>query len=77
MCPFVGLTDSLQLCHLQGDDEGMSLNYLVYVLCVILWIAAIIDCAKSNNPNKIVWIIVILLVPFLGSILYYLFGRSR
>ena len=57
--------------------HGMSLNSLLYVLCFVLWILAIIDCAKSNNPNKVVWIIVIILLPFLGSILYFLFGRSR
>ena len=55
----------------------MSLNYLLYILCFVLWILAIIDCAKSNNPNKVIWIIVIILLPFLGSILYFLFGRSR
>ncbi|MEO6006096.1 MAG: PLDc N-terminal domain-containing protein [Opitutus sp.] len=55
----------------------MSLNYLLSILCFVLWILAIIDCAKSNNPNKVVWIIVIILIPFLGSILYFLFGRSR
>ena len=57
--------------------DDMSLNSLLYVLCFVLWILAIIDCAKSNNPNKVVWIIVIILLPFLGSILYFLFGRSR
>ena len=57
--------------------RGMSLNSLLYVLCFVLWILAIIDCAKSNNPNKVIWIIVIILLPFLGSILYFLFGRSR
>jgi hypothetical protein len=54
-----------------------GLNYLLYILSIVLWIVAIVDCVKSNNPNKVVWIIVILLLPFLGSILYFLFGRSR
>lgn len=54
----------------------MSLSYLLYVLCFILWIVALVDCIKSSNPNKIVWIIVIILLPFLGSILYFLLGRK-
>lgn len=54
-----------------------SLSYLLSILWFVLWIAAIVDCAKSNNPNKIVWIIIIILIPFLGSILYFLLGRSR
>ena len=55
----------------------INLNYLLSILCFILWIVALVDCIKSNNPNKVVWIIVIILVPFIGSILYFLFGRSR
>ena len=52
-----------------------SLSYLVYLVCFVLWILAIVDCVRSSNPNKVVWIIVILLVPFLGSILYFLVGK--
>jgi hypothetical protein len=54
----------------------MSLNYVIYLLCVVLWIVALVDCIKSRNPNKVVWIIVIILLPFLGSILYFLIGRK-
>ena len=54
-----------------------GLSYFLYVLWFVLWIVAIVDCAKSSNPNKVVWIIVIILLPFLGSILYFLFGRSN
>jgi hypothetical protein len=55
----------------------MNLNYLLSILWFVLWLAALIDCIKSNNSNKVVWIIVIILLPFLGSILYFLLGRSR
>jgi hypothetical protein len=54
-----------------------SLGFVLSVLCLVLWIMAIVDCAKGNNPNKVIWIIAIILVPFLGSILYFLFGRSQ
>jgi hypothetical protein len=70
--------DCLQLCRRAHDHHTtMSINYLIWILCLVLWIAAIVDCAKSSNPNKVVWIIVILLLPFLGSLLYFLFGKSR
>ncbi|CAM3155697.1 PLDc N-terminal domain-containing protein [Rariglobus hedericola] len=49
---------------------------LLGLLVLILWICALVDCIKSSNPNKIVWIIVIILVPLLGSILYFLLGRK-
>jgi uncharacterized membrane protein len=54
----------------------MNLNYILSVIWFILWIVALVDCIKSNNPNKVVWIIVIILLPFLGSILYFLFGKT-
>ncbi len=54
----------------------MNINYLISVLCLVFWLVALIDCIKSNNPNKVVWIIVIILLPFLGSILYFLIGRG-
>lgn len=55
----------------------MSINYLISLLCLILWIVALVDCLKSNNPNKVVWVIVIILLPFLGSILYFAMGKSN
>ncbi len=57
--------------------SAMNINYLISVLCIILWIVALIDCIKGNSPNKVIWIIVIILIPFLGSILYFLIGRSK
>ncbi len=55
----------------------MNINYLISVLCIVLWIAALVDCLKGNNSNKIVWVLVIILLPFLGSILYFLIGKGR
>lgn len=59
------------------DGVALNLNYLLSVVWFILWIVALVDCLKSNNPNKVVWVIVIILLPFLGSILYFLIGKSR
>ena len=55
----------------------MNLNYLVAVLCFIFWIVALVDCIGSSNPNKVLWIILIILLPFLGTILYFLIGKTR
>jgi len=54
-----------------------GLSYFLSILWFVLWIVAIVDCAKSSSPNKVLWIIVIILIPFLGSILYFLFGRRN
>jgi len=55
----------------------MNLNYVLSVLWFILWIVALIDCLRGNSPNKVVWVIVIILLPFIGSILYFAIGKSR
>ncbi len=55
----------------------MNLNYLIAVLCFIFWIVALVDCIKSSNPNKLLWIIVIILLPFLGTLLYFIFGKTQ
>lgn len=55
----------------------MNLNYLISLLCLIMWIVALVDCLKGNNPNKVVWVIVIILLPLLGSILYFLLRKSK
>jgi hypothetical protein len=55
----------------------MNLNYLLSLVWFVLWLWALIDCLRTPGANKIVWILVIILLPFLGSILYFLMGRSR
>jgi hypothetical protein len=45
---------------------------------LVLDIYAIVDCVKHNrDTGKIVlWVVLILLLPLLGMILYFLVGRS-
>jgi hypothetical protein len=48
-------------------------------LPLVLWIFALVDLIQrqfQDQTNKIVWALVILLIPFLGSILYLLIGRK-
>jgi hypothetical protein len=54
----------------------MNINYLISILCLVMWIVALVDCLKSSSSNKLVWIIVIILLPFLGSILWFVLGKS-
>ena len=47
----------------------------------IIWVAlaviALLDLFKSNRTSgsKLIWALVIIVMPFVGSILYYLMGR--
>jgi hypothetical protein len=52
----------------------------VISIAFILPIWALIDIIRSqfNDPNnKIIWVIVVILLPFLGSILYLAIGRGQ
>ena len=52
-----------------------------YGLCGIVWLVlavlALLDLLKSNRDgvSKLIWILVIFFLPFVGVIAYYLFGR--
>ena len=52
----------------------------VISIAFILPIWALIDIIRSqfNDPNnKIMWVIVVILLPFLGSILYLSIGKGQ
>ncbi len=51
---------------------------IVSLVVFVLDIIAIVDCVKSSmdGGKKVLWIILILLLPLLGLILYYLVGRK-
>ncbi len=52
---------------------------LLSLLHLILWIVAVIDIVKSSKPlsMKIVWILIVLFLPLVGLILYFLLGRGK
>ena len=52
-------------------------RFLLYVLGAALLIMAVRDCLKSNNDRKALWIAIIVLVPFLGPLLYFQFAQGR
>lgn len=48
--------------------------------CLALWVYAIIDIVRGgfkNEGDKIVWLVLVLLVPVLGTVLYYLIGQKQ
>ena len=55
----------------------MNLNYLIGLLCFVFWVVALVDCIRSNNSNKVLWVAIIILLPFLGTLVYYMLGKSR
>jgi len=61
-----------------GGLGGFEIIFII-LLPIVLWIWALVDCLKSNfeSTNKLIWVVVIILLPVLGPILYFLVGRSQ
>ena len=51
---------------------------LLGLIILILDIVAIVDVVKSSKANgkKILWVVLILVLPVIGLVAYYLIGRK-
>ena len=51
---------------------------LLGIIILVLDVVAILDCIKSSKSTgkKALWVIVILVLPVVGLVLYYLMGRK-
>ncbi|WP_215224225.1 PLDc N-terminal domain-containing protein [Echinicola shivajiensis] len=64
-------------------DSFFSLGifgFLFTIVPLVLFIWALVDVIQArfaSSDTKIIWIIVIILVPFIGSILYLVIGRNN
>jgi hypothetical protein len=60
-----------------GVQELIILFFIF--LPLILIISALVDILKSEftGNNKIVWVLVVMFLPLLGSILYFVIGRNQ
>ena len=52
---------------------------LLGLVILILDILAIVDCIKSDleTGKKVLWILLIVILPVAGLILYYLLGKKK
>ena len=52
---------------------------LLSIVTLVLYVIAIIDALKSSleTSKKVLWIIVILILPILGAVIYYFVGRKK
>ena len=58
----------------------LALHGIVSILCLILWIWALVDCltnASLQGTDKLIWVIVIVFLPLLGAVLYLVIARKR
>ncbi len=54
---------------------GGIIGLIIFVLDII----AIVDCLKStlDTGKKVLWVILILILPVVGLVLYYLVGKKK
>jgi Phospholipase_D-nuclease N-terminal len=52
---------------------------LIILMPIFLWLFPLIDVLRNefNGNNKLIWFLVIMLIPFLGGIFYLLIGRAQ
>ncbi|WP_315820922.1 PLD nuclease N-terminal domain-containing protein [Paraflavitalea speifideaquila] len=53
---------------------------LIGLLCLVLWIWALVDIINSRfreDSTKLVWALIVIFIPFIGTILYYIIGREQ
>jgi beta-lactamase regulating signal transducer with metallopeptidase domain len=56
------------------------LGALIRLIFLVLWVWALIDILKSDfkdNINKIIWLLVVFVLNFLGVLPYYFIGRGQ
>lgn len=59
-------------------DLGIGLIILGIIL-LLIWIWAIADIARRADLSmlmKVIWVVIVIAFPFVGVILYVVFGRS-
>ena len=53
---------------------------IIWLVGLIFFIWMLIDCIQNKSLDgtmKIIWILVILFLPFLGPLIYYFVGRGK
>jgi len=58
---------------------GLFLTLFVILFVILLPLMALISVLTNEfqGNDKIMWVLIIIFLPFLGSVLYFLIGRDR
>ena len=58
---------------------GLLITLLVVLFIFLIPLLALISALMNDFPGneKIIWVLLIIFLPFLGSVLYFLIGRGQ
>lgn len=58
---------------------GLLITLFVVLFIILLPLMALISVLTNEfqGNDKIMWVLIIIFLPFLGSVLYFLIGRDR
>lgn len=65
---------------LTGLVAGSIAVYVIgAILLFVLVILALVDLYQGSYPlnKKLLWLVIILIIPYVGALLYFLVGRNR
>ncbi len=72
------MTHSILLFGMPGGFEWIIIFMVLGI--PLLQIIAIVDIIRSkftDSNNKVIWILLVLFLPFLGALLYFTMGRKQ
>ena len=63
----------------EAVGAGIGIYLIISILAIILVVLAVVDLVKKPYPmeKKLIWGVVILVIPFLGAVLYFILGRNK
>ena len=72
----------MSILAFMGGLGGFELLLIAifFILPLFLWIIALVEVLKSefkNSNDKLIWVLVILLFPIIGALLYFIIGRNQ
>jgi hypothetical protein len=58
---------------------GLPELIVLFVLFVPIWLIAFVDILRNDfkGNNKLIWLLAVIFVPFLGPICYFFIGRKQ
>jgi len=55
------------------------MEFVIAAFVMVIDVICILDCLKSKReePQKIIWVLGVIIVPILGALAYFLWGRQK